>query len=92
MSTLAHLPERAFAKVVALPCGRGLAARLIALGLTPGCEVCVLQNRGRGPVIVEVHGARVALGRGQAEKVLVEPKPGAEEPDPGHKQSGNGRE
>jgi ferrous iron transport protein A len=73
MSNLAHLPENAVAKVLALPHGRGLAGRLIALGLTPGSEVCVLQNRGRGPVIVEVHGARVALGRGQAEKVVVEP-------------------
>jgi len=72
MSTLAHLPEKSLARVVALPHGRGLASRLIALGLTPGSEVCVLQNRGRGPIIVEVHGARVALGRGQAEKVLVE--------------------
>jgi Fe2+ transport system protein FeoA len=73
MSTLGHLPAGALAKVTALPPGRGLAGRLIALGLTPGSEVCVLQNRGHGPVIVEVHGARVALGRGQAEKVTVEP-------------------
>ncbi len=92
MSTLAHLPEKTFAKVVALPCGRGLAARLIALGLTPGCEVCVLQNRGRGPVIVEVHGARVALGRGQAEKVLVEPEPAPRDSASGRTESGNGRE
>jgi Fe2+ transport system protein FeoA len=73
MSSLGRLPAGALAKVTALPPGRGLAGRLIALGLTPGAEVCVLQNRGRGPVIVEVHGARVALGRGQAEKVTVEP-------------------
>jgi hypothetical protein len=34
--------------------------------------VWVLQNRRRGPLIVEAHGARIALGRRQAERVLVE--------------------
>ena len=33
----------------------------------------MLQNRGRGPLIVEVHGARLALGRGQAARVAVRP-------------------
>jgi hypothetical protein len=45
---------------------------LIALGLTPGAEVSVLQNRGRGPLIVEAHGARIALGRRQADRVTVD--------------------
>lgn len=36
--------------------------------------MCVLQNWGRGPLIVEVHGARLALGRGQAARVEVEPE------------------
>ena len=35
--------------------------------------MCVLQNRGRGALIVEVHGARLALGRRQADRVTVEP-------------------
>jgi Fe2+ transport system protein FeoA len=59
--------------VAALPKAHGLARRLIALGLAPGAELRVLQNRGRGPVLVEVHGARVALGWGQAARVEVEP-------------------
>ncbi len=71
MSSLAQLADGACAVVTALPHSRGLAKRLIALGLTPGAEVCVLQNRGRGALIVEVHGARLALGRGQAERVTV---------------------
>jgi len=71
MSSLAHLPAGASAVVAALPESRGLARRLISLGLTPGAEVHMLQNRGKGPVILEVHGARLALGRGQAERVAV---------------------
>jgi hypothetical protein len=49
--------------------------RLISLGLTPGAELRVLQNRGRGPLIIEVHGARLAMGRGQAARVTVAPMP-----------------
>lgn len=73
MTSLAQLLPHARAVVAELPRGRILAERLIALGLTPGVEVHVLQNRGHGPLIVEVRGARVALGRGQAERVTVEP-------------------
>ncbi|MBC7294531.1 MAG: ferrous iron transport protein A [Thermoleophilia bacterium] len=76
MSTLAHVPAGSRAVVAGLPWGRGLARRLIALGLAPGSEVYVVQNRGRGPLIVEVHGARLAIGRGQAEQVTVRPVEG----------------
>ncbi|OFW58875.1 MAG: hypothetical protein A2133_02295 [Actinobacteria bacterium RBG_16_64_13] len=72
MTSLAMVPPDSTAVVAALPRSHGLAKRLIALGLNPGAEVRVLQNRGGGPLIVEVHGARLALGRGQAARVAVE--------------------
>jgi ferrous iron transport protein A len=75
MTSLAQLSPCSYARVEALPRSHGLSRRLIALGLIPGAEVYVLQNRGRGPLIVEVHGARLALGRGQAARVSVEPIP-----------------
>jgi ferrous iron transport protein A len=75
MTSLALLPPGTSAVVASLPDAPGLARRLISLGLTPGAEVCMLQNRGRGPIILEVHGARLALGRGQAERVDVEAIP-----------------
>lgn len=73
MSPLTHLANGSSGLIAALPRQCGLAKRLISLGLVPGARVVVLQNRGRGPLIVEVHGARIALGRGQAERVSVEP-------------------
>ena len=51
--------------------GRGLVGRLAALGFTPGAEVRMVQNYGHGPLIVLVRDARVALGRGEARKILV---------------------
>ncbi len=72
MTPLTRLSAGSWARVAILPRPHGLARRLCALGLTPGAEVRVLQNRGKGPLIVEVHGARLALGRGQAERVGVD--------------------
>jgi ferrous iron transport protein A len=51
--------------------GRGFISRLATLGFTLGAAVHMVQNFGHGPIIVMVRDARVALGRGEAEKVLV---------------------
>jgi len=51
--------------------GRGLVARCLALGFTPGAEVRMVQNLHGGPVIVLVRDTRVALGRGEAQKIIV---------------------
>jgi ferrous iron transport protein A len=48
-----------------------LASRLAALGLIPGTVVTVLGNAGAGPVIIEARGGRLALGRGQAARIIV---------------------
>jgi Fe2+ transport system protein FeoA len=51
--------------------GREIAGRLAALGFTIGAEMTVIQNYGRGPIIVLIRNTRIALGRGEASKVLV---------------------
>ena len=56
--------------VQSLAGGHTFVGRLSALGFTPGAEVRMVQNFGRGPVIVLVRGGRIALGRGQARRVL----------------------
>lgn len=53
--------------------GLELTSRLTSLGLTPGVSLQMLQNHGRGPIIINVRGTHVALGRGEADKILVEP-------------------
>ena len=68
---LDELPPGATGVVETLGGGRGVTSRLIALGFTPGAEVTVMHNRGRGAVIVLVRDGRVALGRGQAQKILI---------------------
>jgi len=51
--------------------GSHFRSRMASLGFTPGVRVKMVQNYGHGPLIVSVRGARVALGRGEAEKVGV---------------------
>ncbi len=57
--------------VVGVNAGRGMLSRMTALGFVPGARVTVLQNYGRGPLIARVHDARIALGRGEALKILM---------------------
>ena len=52
--------------------GHQFLSRLASLGFTPGAQLKVLQNYGHGPIIVRLRDTRVALGRGEAEKILVE--------------------
>jgi len=52
--------------------GYGFRSRLAALGFTPGTKITMLQNLGRGPIIVALRDTRIALGRGEAKKVLIE--------------------
>jgi Fe2+ transport system protein FeoA len=52
--------------------GRTFCSRAANLGFTEGARVDVIQNFGHGPMIVAVRGTRVALGRAEAENVLID--------------------
>lgn len=51
--------------------GRGMLGRCLSMGFTPGSSVKMLENFGRGPVLVRIHDTEVALGRGLAQKMTV---------------------
>ncbi len=70
--SLTELAANDRARILSFAVGRHAASRFASLGLTPGAPVSMVQNYGRGPLIVNVRGARVALGRGEAIKILVE--------------------
>jgi len=70
--TLSDIRTGESAHVVSLSGGHRLMGRMAALGFTPGVEVTVIQNSGWGPIITSVRGTRVALGRREAAKTVVE--------------------
>lgn len=57
--------------VRALRGGVGFMSRLAGIGISTGCRIEVIQNPPRGPLLVRVRGTRIALGRGEAAKILV---------------------
>ncbi|MCX7846855.1 MAG: metal-dependent transcriptional regulator [bacterium] len=58
-------------KLVRVAGGENVEIRLAVLGLRRGAKVRVLQNSGRGPVMVGVGNARVAIGRDLATRVHI---------------------
>jgi len=72
--SLEELKEGESAEVVELEGGFGLQQHLTSLGISPGKIIRkVPVSRGRGPVMVEVEGNRVTIGKGMASKVIVNP-------------------
>ena len=57
--------------VIGVRAGWGLQRRLADMGLTPGVQIRVINSQMPGPVLIDLRGSRVALGRGVAQKVMV---------------------
>jgi Fe2+ transport system protein FeoA len=60
-------------EIVELDAGRELWSRLTSMGLCPCTEAVVLNNNSRGPLLLSLGEHRIILGRGMAEKVIVQP-------------------
>ena len=60
-------------KVARIRGGLGMRQRLSCLGIHPG-DLMIVQASGimRGPILINIHGNKIALGRGVASNVLVE--------------------
>jgi len=59
-------------RLVALRGGHRMRKRLADLGLTLDMPLRLVQRNGHGPLIVAVKGARFAIGRGMAHRIMVE--------------------
>ena len=71
---LSQLSVDRLATILSFSSGRLETMRLASLGFTPGARIAMAQNYGRGPLIVTVRGTRIALGRGEADQILVQPE------------------
>jgi len=58
-------------RLVRIDAGRGLNSRLASMGLVPSAELRVVSNGHPGPFVLIVKEAKVVLGRGVAQKILV---------------------
>jgi len=58
-------------QLVRIDAGRGLNSRLASLGLVANAQLKVVSNGHPGPFVLIVKEAKVVLGRGVAQKILV---------------------
>lgn len=71
--TLLNAPQGQWLKVTTLNGGESLRARLTQYGVFEGDCLRILRAAPlRGPLLVEVNGREIALGRRVAEKIIVE--------------------
>lgn len=74
MTDLTHLKINQKAEVIEIIGGYGLKTRLENLGIYKGVKIKKISSRLLGgPVIIQFNNTQVAIGRGMAKKVIVNP-------------------
>ena len=58
-------------RLAAIEAGRSLNIRLSAMGLVRNVEITVVSNNHPGPFVILVKRSKVVLGRGMAQKIMV---------------------
>lgn len=69
---LSNIKEGTAVMIKCIDCGCGLRRRLSSLGLYDGKKIQVIKNDFRGPILIKVFNSKIAIGRGQAMKILVD--------------------
>lgn len=76
MTRLMEVSQGKTVRIVGFNAGGGLTAKLSQYGIYPGDCVRVLRKAPlKGPLLVECNQREIALGRGVAEKIIVEIEP-----------------
>ena len=70
---LSHLPINKKAKISDIQGGFGMQRKLCVMGIRKGQPIKIVSRQPfRGPITIEVCGCQMTLGRGMAQKILVE--------------------
>ena len=70
---LTQLPPNTKAKIIAVEGGYGLQRKLHVMGIRKGQIIKIVSRQPfRGPVTITLGGSQLTLGRGMAQKILVE--------------------
>ncbi|WP_292755440.1 FeoA family protein [Methanobacterium sp.] len=72
MMSLAMAGENENLKIVQVWHGGKFKKKLSEMGLYKDSQIKVIKNDIPGPLIVDVKGSRLIIGRGQAQKIMVE--------------------
>ncbi|RLF53545.1 MAG: ferrous iron transport protein A [Thermoplasmata archaeon] len=70
---LTQLPVNVRAKIIAIEGGHGFQRKLHVMGIREGQTIKIVSRQPfRGPVTITISGYQMTLGRGMAQKILVE--------------------
>jgi ferrous iron transport protein A len=73
MMDLLQVANGEWMRVSDLRGGRGMQARLTQLGFLPGNRVRIIRTAPfHGPLLIEIEGREIVLGRGVARHIMVE--------------------
>lgn len=73
MIPLTDIENGDWVRVVVFRGGRGMESRLTQLGFLPGNKIRVIRSAPfHGPLLIDVEGREIVLGRGIAQNILVE--------------------
>ncbi len=73
MKTLLEIPSKTSVKIISIDGGKGPRRILGQLGIGIGSIIKIQRNAPfAGPLLIEIHGSSVAIGRGVAAKIFVE--------------------
>lgn len=70
MKKLTEVAEGETVNVIEIGGGEGLRVKLLRLGIIPGTKIKIIRN-SIGPLIAQVRGVQIAIGRGMASKIIV---------------------
>lgn len=70
---LTHLPNRKKARIVSMEGGHGFQRKLRVMGIREKQTIEIISKQPfRGPVTISIGSCQVTLGRGMAQKIIVE--------------------
>ena len=70
---LIHLSINKKARIISLEGGRGFQRKLRVMGIREGQTTTIISKQPfRGPITVKIGSCQITLGRGMANKILVE--------------------
>ncbi len=71
ITALAAIKRNEQCRVITIAGGEGMRSKMYNLGVHETERVKVVQNRGFGPLVIDIGGTRLILGRKMAERLWV---------------------
>lgn len=59
-------------RIISLKGNKRFLSRIIAMGLTPGCELEILKNKNKQPLLLYARDTIIAIANKESEHIIIE--------------------